>query len=214
MSLHKTVLFCSCVLIQAAGAKAGVVLTLSPGNGALSGAPGQTVGWGFSLTPDPTDWITVDATVVSVENNPAFGSFQDFLGAQGGPSDGALAPGGSAWTESFDFVDHQGLGAYSIKGTQKPGASDAGTFTVIYETFSANPNLCPNCYVSTSEVSANFSIAGVPEPDTVWLSLCGICLVFVKKIHASGRPAWLTRDCRPCRTPAPPADARRPAGGR
>ena len=78
------------ILLWAASLTAAPVLTITPA-GAASGTPGATVGWGFSLTPDDTEWITVIASFVLNESNASLGVYSDLIGSQGGPAGGGVA---------------------------------------------------------------------------------------------------------------------------
>ena len=94
-------------------------INLNPSGGAISGMPGDTVGWGFTLTNDTASWLSVTSSALTFETNPLLGSFTDFIGLQGGPLPSfALAPF-TAWTQSFDGIS-QGIGAYAISGSPCP----------------------------------------------------------------------------------------------
>ncbi len=53
----------------------GATLTLTPAT--ISGAPGSTVGWSYSLVNDTANWIVINS-VVDSGFNPAFGTFTEF----------------------------------------------------------------------------------------------------------------------------------------
>lgn len=170
----KTILTLSVALSVAAGAAhAGVVLSLIPANGVISGAPGQTIGWGFDLTSDPTDWTSITGTIDLSESNP-LGVFTDFIGPQGGPSGGALDPGAPDWIQAFSGSLFTGLGSYAIDPFAPVGQTDNGMFLVQYESFSADPATCGSCLVSSGTLFENFTIntvaAPTPEPSS-WLIL-------------------------------------------
>src|SRR5947207_387067 len=78
------------------------VLTLTSSSN-VTGRPGETVGWGFSLTSDPVNWISVTAAFPIVESDPSIGFFTDFIGPQGGPVSFAI-PAGAAWAQAFDLL--------------------------------------------------------------------------------------------------------------
>ena len=154
---------------------ASPVLTLDPSSGNISGPAGSTVGWGFSLTSDQTDWISVIGTVALFETNPALGSFTDLIGPQGGPTSGALAAGAADWVQMFDLSVASGLGSFAIDPGAHIGDSDSGTFRVLYETFTDNPATCGGCMLGVGSVDVGFTVtaaAQTPEPGT-WLLVAG-----------------------------------------
>ena len=152
--------------ILALSAYAGPSFTLSPSSGSITGHPGDTVGWGFTLTSDTTEWISVVTSSLLIESDPGLGTYTDFAGLQGGPVNGVLAPNAPAWTESFDAVNMLGLGSYNI------GPSfgiDSGLLDLNYETFSADPNTCTNCSTGFGDLLAPFQVQSAPEPAVFWM---------------------------------------------
>ncbi len=162
----------------ARAATASVIVTPDSPMGSITGSPGQTVGWGFSITPDPVDWVTFDSVQLAFDSNPQFGFFTDFLGPQGGPQNGALPPGSIPWIEPFDEGNALGLGSYAISPDALRGDSDSGTLAVVYELFSDDPNICGSCYLSTNEVDVPLSVTATPEPDTFASLICGLGCVW------------------------------------
>src|SRR5580658_504718 len=65
------------LIASAAGARASAVIALVPPDGVVSGAPGSTVGWGFSLI-NGADWVSIDSVTTENETSP--------LGTQAGVS--------------------------------------------------------------------------------------------------------------------------------
>src|SRR4051812_13433418 len=111
------------LFLALSAAKAGPLLTLNPASGALSGPPGAVIGWGFTLAPDPTYWTSVVGVILLNESDPYVGTFLDFIGPQGGPVAGALAPGSQDWTESFDADQGLGFGSYTIDAASLQGSN-------------------------------------------------------------------------------------------
>jgi hypothetical protein len=179
------------LLVMCAGTlAAGPVLTLDPLDGNVSGPAGGVVGWGFTLTSDSSQWVSVIGTVLLFESNSSLGIYLDFIGTEGGPVSGILAPGSPAWTEAFDPAFGQGLGEFLIDPAASPGNPDSGTFRVLYETFSADPNTCGGCLIDSQFVEAPFTVSvadPAPEPGSAMLmALAGALAV-----------AWKSRWPRP-----------------
>jgi hypothetical protein len=89
------------MLMSAVTLQASPILSLQP-SGTISGTPGSTIGWGFTLTADPLYAVSIIGTFLTGETNPALGSYSDFISFSGGPSLGVLDPGSPAWTQSFE----------------------------------------------------------------------------------------------------------------
>lgn len=126
-------------VVMLAGLAAGTltaapVLTLDPADGIRTGNPGETVGWGFSITNDTALYLVVSG------NTPAgftfgIGSFTDYLGLNF-----YVVNPNSNLDVSFDEGTTQGLGAYAINAGAPVGGFDAGSFAVIYDLYVNDPN--------------------------------------------------------------------------
>lgn len=157
------------MLAAAAAGHAGPVFTLDPSSGSIQGHAGQTVGWGFTLTSDPADWISVVTSLLLGESDPSLGVYMDEAGALGGPVNGVLAPGAAPWTVPFG----PGVGAYVIDPAAAVGMIDQGLLDLNYETFSADPNVCTHCALGFADLQVPFQVAVVaaPEPASFWLAI-------------------------------------------
>jgi hypothetical protein len=179
----KTILLFS-MLAAAVSANADVVLTLDPGT--LKGAPGQTVGWGFTLTSDPFFWISAVTSSPILESNPGLGQYNDLVGALGGP-DGALGPARPDWTLSFEAGNQTGFAEFSIDPDAVPGTVDSGLLDLNYELFSDNPFRCSDCAVGFADLQVPFQIevvapaASAPEPDAAWLAAAGTIALWLRR---------------------------------
>src|SRR3954447_10336192 len=112
----KHILKCSLMLVVAATAGLqAATLTLQPVGGALSGSPGRTVGWGFTVE-NSTDYLLV--TAADYVTATPIGTFTDFASGFNfivvGP-----APENPVVAESFFLLLQTGIGAYLI-GTGIP----------------------------------------------------------------------------------------------
>jgi len=170
-----------CLILCCCGAllHASPILTLNPND--IAGQPGQTVGWGFDLTPDTLDWTTITGLVEQLDGPSIPGFFMDLVSPQGGPDGGLLDPGAPDWTESFDPVNQTGLASFSIDPSATPGSGMSGQFLVLYETFSFDPRICGDCFVSSGALTAPFSLdvpvsSAVPEPETITVVAMGLLL--------------------------------------
>jgi len=173
------------LIASAAGARASAVLALSPPNGVISGAPGFTVGWGFTLT-NGSDWVSIDSVTTENETSPlggVSGGFISYMDLLGGLSNGVTPPG-KTWTLAFSpGSPGTGLGQYAIDPSTPFGASDSGDFVIFYDEFSADPNTCGSCYIDTLQLfdsngsapafTINVPESAVPEPGLTVLMLLG-----------------------------------------
>lgn len=165
-------------------AHAAVTLQLDPSGGALSGASGTSVGWGFSLS-NTENYLVV--TSAAFEPPTSLGTFTDYISAAEnffvvGPGLGAS----TTWAQSFDADTHTGIGSYAISPSATPLTSASGEIVLNYDLFSRSP-VDPNFNPDTDTLSngnvlkANAAVAVVPLPAAVWLfgsallGILGIC---------------------------------------
>jgi hypothetical protein len=169
-------------------------IQLDPVNGALTGAAGGTVGWGFTVdwTSTDGDWISFTGSslgsVAQGETNPGLNeTYTDFIGQQGGTVDYGLAPG--TWMESFDDIT-QGVGAYQITsdpGIAEPGAQDTGQITFDFVIYDGDPLTADQIgddsysyYGSSTDFSVTVA-SSTPEPATFGLLLTGAGILAAAK---------------------------------
>jgi hypothetical protein len=178
----------ACVLAVMAGA--APILELIPADGQIQGMPGSTVGWGFSITPSSTEWISVTGSFLLFETNPGIGSYEEFIGFKGGPDDGVIVPGGAIWHEEFDAASSMGIGSYTIAPFVLLGFRNDATLFVFYERFSGDPRNCGSCSLGTSEwVTGVGSLVGessenpIPEPGTLLVSAVALVLLGLQRLR-------------------------------
>jgi len=127
--------------LAAPSAYATAVIALDPADGVVSGAPGSSVGWGFTMT-NGNFWVAIDSVVVENETSPvsgASGGFTSYMDLIGGLTGGATAPN-QTWTQSFAPRNPgTGVGQYVIDPSTPPGAADSGDFLIYYDEFSDDP---------------------------------------------------------------------------
>ena len=156
------------------------ILTLDP-SGARSGAPGLTVGWGFTLTND-VNWIEVVQAQLCLDsplNNPCFNpspQFVDIISSP--PNDVIVGPSGSV-SQPYAPLSLMGLGSFLIAPGAIAGSSVVGNILLTYNVFDGDPNgngaqIGFNQAIS-SAASVTVTGGAVPEPATWGLS--GIALV-------------------------------------
>jgi len=199
------------VFIMAPAARAGTVITLDPPGGAISGAPGDTVGWGFALT-NGSNWISIDSVTIENETSPlggASGGFTSYMDLLGGLTN-AVTPPGQTWTLPFSpGSPGTGVGQYAIDPGTPLGASDSGDFVIFYDEFSADPNSCGGCYVDTLQLfdangnapafTIDVSASATPEPSAAVLVLIGGAVALLARRRRAPRhcdPARLCGDGR------------------
>ena len=165
--------------VAAAALTAGPVMTLTPG-GALSGAPGSTVGWGFTLTNN-VNWIEVVQSQFCLDSplgNPCFNaSTQYFDIISNPPNDVIVGPSGSA-SQPYDPLHNMGMGSFTIDPAAVNGSSILGNILVTYNTFDADPNNGGNQIGFNDAISAAASVTAVTSsvPEPVTLGLAGLAL--------------------------------------
>lgn len=188
-----TVLLCALAAGSRALADAVPTLTLDPAGGAVSGAAGSTVGWGFTLANLGTDFAVVTGTdfcvgVISSPCSNSLGTYTDLAGPQFlvvGP-----APESNSVTQTFDNAAMTGIGSFLIN----VGASGSvdGMIVLTYDLFSVDPNganFDPTLDTVSlgNELTAGASVAvgteSVPEPGSLLLLMSGLagCLIFRRR---------------------------------
>jgi hypothetical protein len=111
---------------------AGPTLLLDPPDGGLFAQPGQTTGWGFSITNDTNYLVVTSAAFDSASN---LGVFTDFISA----NFFVVGPGSSSWTQDFDLPLQTGIGSFRIDPDVMPGEFAEGQIVLSYDLYSVNP---------------------------------------------------------------------------
>ena len=179
--LKRVTLILATFLLFATGSLwAATVLTITP-SGDISGAPGQTVGWGFTLSND-ADFLLV--TGAFYDTATPVGAFTDFASTFNfivvGPS-----PESTSVPQDFDLTLHTGVGSYAIDSGAVPGALSTGTLRVVYDLYPVSPNdgafnpdtdliSTGNTLQSAASVEVSVSSSSVPEPSATLLVSLGL----------------------------------------
>jgi hypothetical protein len=146
-----------------------------PAGGAVSGLPGQTVGWGYQLVnTDTSNWFVptvLNASSFSIGSPDA--SYFDFP---------ILVPGAAA-VVAFDAALHAGLYGVQIFPFALPGQVDSGSFSLSGEWWSGDP-LSGGTFLQAADVAVSpFSlevagITAVPLPGSLPLLALGLVLLW------------------------------------
>jgi hypothetical protein len=144
-------------------AHAGAIFTPIPST--ISGNPGDTVGWGFTISND-TNYLLI----TSADFTPAtpLGTFTDFIGQFNfivvGPS-----PESTSVSQPFDATALTGVGSFLISPSAAPGSVITGLLTLTYDLFSVSPN-DPNFDPDTETISNGNILTSAAEVDVTGVS--------------------------------------------
>jgi hypothetical protein len=179
--MFKRMLFATALtgLLVTTAALAAPSLELGPNGGALSGGPGEVVGWGFQLTNDENFLVVTSATF---DAGPTWGSFEDTISADNFFVVGPTRNGSTVWAQKFDLGARTGIGRFTIDDTAEPGHTVFGDIVLTYDLFSRSPldaGFNPDLdTLSTGQVlTAYASVTSVAEPSTWACMLAGMLLL-------------------------------------
>ncbi len=135
-----------------------------PAGGAITGGPGSTIGWGYSIQNESTSlWLVTTGLDMSVFQHGTPHLLLDFP---------AIAPGGSI-TVPFDDVAGTGLAEITWDSSVPAGYEASGNFHLSAEWWNGDP-LANGNFLSTApfEVQpydATVTATATPEPATISL---------------------------------------------
>jgi hypothetical protein len=159
------------VLLSATTCRAdGISFGTLPATGSVSGSPGSTVGWGYTLTNNTSNWLeAVDLSAGSFTiGSPVAIIFFDLP---------ILAPQTSV-TVQFNAQTDAGLYELDLFPNAPLGASNTGTFLLDSQYFSGDPLSCGlSCLIGAApELTANYTatVTSVPEPASLILLVSGL----------------------------------------
>ena len=168
-------------------AAAAPVLYVNPSS-QISGAAGQTIGWGFTLT-DTADYVVVDSFGFTPAD-PALGTFTDF--SQYNFLDvGPASAEGPSVTQLFSQANRTGVGRFQVSPAAAAGTA-TGEITMVYDLYVNDPvsggALLSSGDVLSVPVSIAVTAAAVPEPDTraVVAAVVVILLISHRRLISSG----------------------------
>lgn len=149
-----------------------------PGDGNISGAPGATIGWGYSITNESTsDWLL--ATNLNADSF-AFGTptlLFDFP---------EVAPGATV-TEVFDPIGLTGLYEDVLNNPVPNGSVDSGDFVLSAQWYNGDPfnggTLIGDAVDTNAAYTATVtSSSSTPEPSSFVLLASGIIAIIGRRI--------------------------------
>jgi hypothetical protein len=153
-----------------------IVFSLLPANGAISGAAGSTIGWGYSITNnDPTLWLEISG----LSADP----FQHAT-ADASPFDFPILAPLATWTVQYNPATFAGLFQITWDPTAPAGFTNTGFFTLSGNFFDADPLAGGNFVDFAADQVAAYSAtvtAAVPEPGTLTLLSAGLAVAFVRR---------------------------------
>jgi len=158
----------------------------------MQGLPGSTVGWGYQIVNDTTDYLLVNNsyfcgpggdpqfTTCGPNNGvprydglnnfgPKYGVYTDYIAANA-----TLIPPSSSPSQPYSFGSPgTGVGAYTIDLSAPLNSVDAGNIFVTYDAYVGNPFVA-GVYDFSGSMSAAATVVVVPEPES--FSLAAIAL--------------------------------------
>ena len=164
------------------------LLQLIPASGAINGAPGATVGWGFTITNN-TNYVLVtgsdfcEGAIVSPCPH-TLGSYTDFIGAfnfivVGPPPPPTESP---VVTQPFNLAAMTGVGSFQINATARVGDFAAGQILITYDLFRRSPN--DAAFNPITDTISNGNLLSAPArvtvtPEPASLGMAGIALLSI-----------------------------------
>jgi hypothetical protein len=184
----------------AASLRATTVFTLTP-SGDVSGTPGSTVGWGFTIQND-TDYVEITSAQYCVNpvnfplvcTSSALGTFTDFISQFNDIIVGP--PGGtdpSSVSQNFDPIGLTGIGSFAIDNGASGG--DQGQIVLTYNLTSLDPrdpNAVPRGTDLAMSANASVTVTGgsVPEPGTAAMMVVALAgFVVGRRVISRGSKA-------------------------
>jgi PEP-CTERM motif len=145
---------------------AEITLASDPASGIIAGMPGQTVGWGFTITNTSSDFLIVSGTDF-LPPSP-LGSFEDYISQY---QFVLVGPGMTPVSQTFDAGLQTGVGSFTISPTATNGDVISSVVTIYYDLYSVSPfdpNFDPDADAVSfgNTLAFNAEVDVVPEPAT------------------------------------------------
>jgi hypothetical protein len=171
---------------------ASPLIQVDPADGSVTGTAGSIAGWGFTVEPDPVQWISFVGSFLMNETNPALGTYTDLIGASGGPVDFTLPAAAPTWTQGFSHAAQTGIGAYALSPASLPGDQNSGVLRVLWAAYTADPYSCGSCFAGSFYQDFEFQVTvvappqDVPEPATLSVVLIAGVALLGRRVRARG----------------------------
>jgi hypothetical protein len=173
------------VLFVSAGAHAYgasiLTLNLNPATGLISGSPGQTPGWGYTLANSSDNFALITSAdfcgaVISSPCSTPLGLFTDFI-AQ---FNFTLINPHSSLSAVFNPIAHTGIGSYAVSPSAPPGSSFLGQVVLTYDTYSDSSLNNQIGFDDRVTTAASVSVPpSLPEPSSLWLLPVGFAGLYL-----------------------------------
>jgi hypothetical protein len=188
--LKRLFLFGSLIgMLFSSTAQAAPTLQLDPPGGAISGAPGSTVGWGFTLS-NTENYLVV--TSAAFDTTTTLGTFTDFISAANFFVIGPAPNASTVWAQPFNATMQLGIGSFTIDPGTPWGSVAGGQIVLTYDLFSRSPmdalfNPDTDTLSNGNLLSALTSVSAVPEPETWSVMLAGVAVLglWVRRLSTS-----------------------------
>lgn len=160
-----------------------VTLTLLPAAD-LSGPAGSTVGWGYTITNNTSNWLETLSVDAGSFTNGTPNLVFDFPNV--GPDSSVTEDFSLATTVSCSSPPC-GLYEFTWDSSAPVGTVNSGTFILSSEYFGGDPSNPSSTDLGPApDASADYSVAAstvstVPEPSTVFLGLTGLFTLFLAR---------------------------------
>jgi len=170
------ILIALCAFLWIQPARAGTIVNQDvytfntiPTNGSISGSPGQTIGWGYTISNDsPTRWLNVTGLDAGTFLHASAGAWIfDF------PILGPMA----SVTVPYDGLLLLGLYELTWDLSAPPGFVNAGDFQILAEWWTGDPFGGGTFIENAPDAFQPYSAAVVPEPSVLVLLAAGLLVV-------------------------------------
>jgi len=160
-------------------------------NGWISGDPGTTQGWGFTLT-NTQNYVVIDASEFDITQNAGDGFYTDIIG----PNFIIVGTGvyaATPITQAFNGSVPTGVGSFTILPSAMSGDFVLGTITLTYDVYSVSPNdpsFDPflDTLATGLQISATANVNVTPEPGSLLLLLtaAGLGVALLPRLGRAG----------------------------
>ena len=156
------------LLLSAAVAQASPIFSLLPQSGAISGAPGSTIGWGYTIANDTGLWLEVTGLTAD--------PFQHAT-ADASPFDFPILAPFTTLRVPYNPAAFAGLFQITWDPTAPAGFTNAGVFTLSSAFWDADPLAGGNFLAFAQDQTASYTatvVASVPEANALLLTMSAL----------------------------------------